>query len=107
MKADVFKGAAFYRTSLLVLNLQVLAVAVVRKLMDKLFTQRELEMLDDVMPEIVKRAKQDQKKMAEEEAIVAGVSKRALKFLVCPSTLTLSALLTKSTVHNTLLGPQR
>ncbi|XP_033629654.1 sodium bicarbonate cotransporter 3-like isoform X1 [Asterias rubens] len=56
----------------LVFPIMVLAVAVVRKLMDKLFTQRELEMLDDVMPEIVKRAKQDQKKMAEEEAIVAG-----------------------------------
>ncbi|XP_038047146.1 sodium bicarbonate cotransporter 3-like isoform X2 [Patiria miniata] len=52
----------------LVFPIMVLAVAVIRKLIEKVFSQRELENLDDVMPEIVKRAKHDQKKAAEEEA---------------------------------------
>ena len=41
--------------------------------MDFLFTQRELETLDDVMPETVRRAKEDKKKKAEEDAITVGV----------------------------------
>ena len=70
------------------LGLKVLAVAFVRKLMDNIFTQRELEMLDDVMPEIVKRAKQDQKKAAEEEAITANVSQGNITLWI-PDPLTL------------------
>ncbi|XP_022104609.1 sodium bicarbonate cotransporter 3-like isoform X2 [Acanthaster planci] len=56
----------------LVFPIMVLAVAIVRKLMDHVFSQRELENLDDVMPEIVKRAKHDQRKAAEEEVAKTG-----------------------------------
>ena len=38
----------------------------VRKAMDKLFTQNELKWLDDIMPEVHKREKEDQEKQQEE-----------------------------------------
>ncbi|XP_041470394.1 sodium bicarbonate cotransporter 3-like isoform X6 [Lytechinus variegatus] len=51
----------------LVFPIMVLGMVLVRKLMDKVFTQQELMMLDDVMPEMTKRAKHDRKKKEEEE----------------------------------------
>ncbi|XP_071942558.1 sodium-driven chloride bicarbonate exchanger-like isoform X2 [Antedon mediterranea] len=50
----------------LVFPVMVLGTVGVRKLLDYVFTQRELGMLDDVMPERVKRDKLDQKKKEEE-----------------------------------------
>ena len=40
--------------------LMVLALVGIRKLMDYVFTQRELSYLDDIMPDIVKRCKEDE-----------------------------------------------
>ena len=40
----------------------------VRKLMDYFFTQQELAELDDILPEVVKREKHDEKKKEEELA---------------------------------------
>ena len=37
----------------------------IRKLMDYMFTQKELSYLDDIMPEIVKRSKEDGKDVNE------------------------------------------
>lgn len=51
----------------LVFPIMVLGMVLVRKLMDKVFTQQELMMLDDVMPEMTKRAKHDRKKKEEEQ----------------------------------------
>lgn len=39
--------------------LMVLALVGIRKLMDYIFTQKELSYLDDIMPELVKRSKED------------------------------------------------
>ncbi|XP_035660550.1 electrogenic sodium bicarbonate cotransporter 1-like [Branchiostoma floridae] len=50
----------------LVFPIMVLALVFVRKLMDYLFIQDDLEYLDDKMPEIIKRKKAD-KEMVEEE----------------------------------------
>ncbi|XP_019613923.1 PREDICTED: electrogenic sodium bicarbonate cotransporter 1-like isoform X2 [Branchiostoma belcheri] len=50
----------------LVFPIMVLALVFVRKLMDYLFVQADLEYLDDKMPEMIKRKKAD-KEMAEEE----------------------------------------
>lgn len=41
--------------------LMVLALVGIRKLMDYIYTQKELSYLDDIMPEIVKRSKEDGK----------------------------------------------
>lgn len=46
---------------------QVLATCFVRKALDYLFTQRELKYLDDIMPEITSRAKEDAKKAKQKE----------------------------------------
>ncbi|XP_071488060.1 electroneutral sodium bicarbonate exchanger 1-like [Diadema antillarum] len=51
----------------IVFPLMVLAVVFVRKLMEFVFTQYELGVLDDVIPEIQKRAKDDEEKQLEEE----------------------------------------
>lgn len=40
--------------------LMVLALVGIRKLMDYVFTQRELSYLDDIMPDIVKRCREDE-----------------------------------------------
>lgn len=39
--------------------LMVLALVGIRKLMDYVFTQKELSYLDDIMPELIKRSKED------------------------------------------------
>jgi hypothetical protein len=44
---------------------KVLALVGIRKLMDYMFTQKELSYLDDIMPEIVKRSKEDGKDVNE------------------------------------------
>ncbi|XP_041468278.1 electroneutral sodium bicarbonate exchanger 1-like isoform X2 [Lytechinus variegatus] len=51
----------------IVFPLMVLAVVFVRKLMEFVFTQYELNVLDDVIPESQKRAKDDEEKILEEE----------------------------------------
>ncbi|NP_001073019.1 sodium bicarbonate cotransporter [Strongylocentrotus purpuratus] len=51
----------------IVFPIMVLGMVVVRKLMDYVFTKQEVMMLDDVMPEMTKRAKHDRKKKQEEE----------------------------------------
>lgn len=43
----------------------------IRKLLDFVFTQRELKILDDVMPESAKRSKEEEKKKLEEEMQVS------------------------------------
>jgi hypothetical protein len=50
----------------------VLALVGARKLMDYLFTQRELEYLDDVMPEVVKKEIEERKNSGVEETNVDG-----------------------------------
>ncbi|XP_033100508.1 electroneutral sodium bicarbonate exchanger 1-like [Anneissia japonica] len=50
----------------LIFPVMVIGTVGVRKLLDYVFTQRELGMLDDVMPERMKRDKLDQKKKEEE-----------------------------------------
>ncbi|KAK3787792.1 hypothetical protein RRG08_038497 [Elysia crispata] len=47
--------------------IMVLAMCFVRKFMDKLFTQQELKWLDDIMPEVHKREKEDEEKKQEEQ----------------------------------------
>ncbi|XP_030830414.1 LOW QUALITY PROTEIN: electrogenic sodium bicarbonate cotransporter 1 [Strongylocentrotus purpuratus] len=51
----------------IVFPIMVLGMVVGRKLMDYVFTKQEVMMLDDVMPEMTKRAKHDRKKKQEEE----------------------------------------
>lgn len=53
----------------IVFPIMVLGMVVVRKLMDYVFTKQEVMMLDDVMPEMTKRAKHDRKKKQEEEVL--------------------------------------
>ena len=48
--------------------LQVLALVFIRKLLDFIFTKRELSWLDDLMPEWKKKKLED----AEEEVVVPG-----------------------------------
>ena len=43
----------------------------IRKLLDFVFTQRELKILDDVMPESAKRSKEEEKQKLEEEMHVS------------------------------------
>ena len=45
----------------------VLALVGARRLMDYLFTQRDLEYLDDVMPEVVKKEIEERKNSGVEE----------------------------------------
>jgi hypothetical protein len=52
--------------------IMVLALVGARKLMDYLFTQRELEYLDDVMPEVVKKEIEERKNSGVEETNVDG-----------------------------------
>ena len=44
---------------------QVVALILVRKLMSKMFSKEELEILDDRLPEFVKRKRADEKKKKE------------------------------------------
>lgn len=55
--------------AILFLDMQVLAMCFVRKGMDKIFDQRELKWLDDIMPEAHKRAKEDEQIKQEEVTI--------------------------------------
>jgi hypothetical protein len=55
--------------------LKVLALVGIRKLMDYIFTQKELSYLDDIMPEINKRI-EDDLKMGIESDDVGGVDGR-------------------------------
>lgn len=45
----------------------VMALVAIRKSMDYVFTQKELSYLDDIMPEIVKRNKEDDTEMDPKE----------------------------------------
>lgn len=47
----------------------------IRKLLDFVFTQRELKILDDVMPESAKRSKEEEQKKLEEEMHVSKQDK--------------------------------
>lgn len=47
----------------------------IRKLLDFVFTQRELKILDDVMPESAKRSKEEEQKKLEEEMHVSKPDK--------------------------------
>jgi hypothetical protein len=49
------------KTISILFPIMVLALVGIRKLMDYMFTQTELSYLDDIMPEIVKRSKEDGK----------------------------------------------
>lgn len=55
--------------------LQVLALVFVRKLMDFLFTKRELSWLDDLMPESKKKKLEDAEKEVSQKKI-GTLSKR-------------------------------
>ncbi|XP_055331738.1 sodium bicarbonate cotransporter 3-like [Paramacrobiotus metropolitanus] len=52
--------------SAILFPLMVLALVGVRKLMDFVFRQKELVLLDDIMPEITRRKKEDAQKVLEE-----------------------------------------
>jgi hypothetical protein len=56
------------KTTSILFPIMVLALVGIRKLLDYLFTQKELSYLDDIMPEIARRSKEDGK---EEEAVAA------------------------------------
>ena len=58
---------------LLMISFQVLGMCFVRKGMDKLFTQEELKWLDDIMPEVHKRAKEDALKQQDKEEVTEEV----------------------------------
>jgi hypothetical protein len=47
----------------------------VRKGMEKIFTQEELKWLDDIMPEVHKRAKEDALKRQDKEEVSPGKSR--------------------------------
>lgn len=56
----------------------------IRKLLDFVFTQRELKILDDVMPESAKRSKEEEKKKLEEEMHVSKQNVLIFSFIfVC------------------------
>lgn len=52
----------------IVFPLMILGTCFVRMMMDKIFEQRELKWLDDIMPEDKKRMKEDKEKLAQDEA---------------------------------------
>ncbi|XP_064598184.1 electroneutral sodium bicarbonate exchanger 1-like isoform X3 [Liolophura sinensis] len=54
--------------------IMVLAMCFVRKGLDWIFTQRELKWLDDIMPESHRRAKEDQEKIDQEQALLENNS---------------------------------
>uniref|UniRef100_T1DCB7 Anion exchange protein n=1 Tax=Cupiennius salei TaxID=6928 RepID=T1DCB7_CUPSA len=56
-----------YKPTSIAFPLMLVVMIGVRKLLDFVFTQRELKILDDVMPESAKRSKEDEKKKLEEE----------------------------------------
>ncbi|CAF0855369.1 unnamed protein product [Brachionus calyciflorus] len=56
------------KTISILFPIMVLALVGIRKLMDYIFTQKELSYLDDIMPEIVKRSKEDGKDVGELES---------------------------------------
>jgi sodium bicarbonate cotransporter 5 len=56
----------------IVLALVVVALVLVRRLMSKLFSKEELEILDDQLPEFVKRKRADEKK--KEKAGLLSIS---------------------------------
>lgn len=47
------------KTTSILFPIMVLALVGIRKVMDYMFTQKELSYLDDIMPEIMKRSKED------------------------------------------------
>lgn len=49
---------------------QVLGMCFVRKGLDKIFTQEELKWLDDIMPEVHKRAKEDELKRQDKDEVI-------------------------------------
>ncbi|XP_068084694.1 electroneutral sodium bicarbonate exchanger 1 isoform X3 [Anabrus simplex] len=53
---------SFSSTSIL-FPLMLVVMIGIRKLLDFIFTQRELKILDDIMPEITRRSREDQKKL--------------------------------------------
>lgn len=53
----------------------------IRKLMDYMFTQKELSYLDDIMPEIVKRSKEDGKDVNEVDEFAVRKLVRILSIL--------------------------
>ena len=46
----------------------MLALVLVRKLMDRLFTKHELEVLDDVMPDSIRKKIEEEKGSDEEDS---------------------------------------
>ncbi|XP_055933455.1 sodium bicarbonate cotransporter 3-like isoform X2 [Argiope bruennichi] len=56
-----------YKPTSITFPLMLVVMIGVRKLLDFLFTQRELKILDDVMPESAKRSKEEEQKKLEEE----------------------------------------
>ncbi|XP_072304155.1 sodium bicarbonate cotransporter 3-like isoform X7 [Eucyclogobius newberryi] len=62
-----------------VFPMMVLALVFVRKLLDLIFTNRELSWLDDLMPESKKKKEDDKKKKAREELVLADDEDLTLK----------------------------
>mgnify|MGYP001798089421 CR=1 FL=1 len=50
----------------------------VRKLMEHIFTKHELEVLDDLMPETVKKKKIDEEELRKEEARSMEVDRKSV-----------------------------
>ena len=61
---------------------QVLAMCFVRKGLDRVFDQRELKWLDDIMPEAHKRAKEDEIIKQEEVRYSSQLPLRVLSAVV-------------------------
>ncbi|XP_054282194.1 sodium bicarbonate cotransporter 3-like isoform X2 [Macrosteles quadrilineatus] len=57
---------SFQKTSIL-FPLMLVVMIGIRKSLDFIFTQRELKILDDVMPETIKRTEEDEKELGPEE----------------------------------------
>ena len=61
----------------------MLALVAVRKLMDKIFTKYELEVLDDVMPESIKKKIEEDDDMEEDSLVSCGRVKMMQKTFCC------------------------
>jgi hypothetical protein len=70
----------------------------VRKALDKVFDQRELQWLDDIMPETHKRAKEDAEKKKEEEAGIS-ISSSFIIIIVITVFITSPSLSSSSAGH--------
>ncbi|KAG2458798.1 S4A10 protein, partial [Polypterus senegalus] len=103
----VLYGVFLYMGASSLKGIQVLALVFIRKLMDFIFTKRELSWLDDLMPESKKKKLEDAQK-EEEQSMLAmeeeGIVHLPLEgsFKDDPSTVNISDEMAKTSVWKTL-----